>query len=151
MAVDLRRIAELGASSYLLMDLVACALGIAFFPATLAWSPLTCVPMVGDSLRQRIDEGLATSRYGVVILSPNFFSKPWPQAELDGLYSRQSASGQKVILPIWHHISKDEVTAASPLLAGMLALNTSLMSLDEIVKELLKVLRPQAETTEEPT
>lgn len=56
-----------------------------------------------------------------------------------------------MILPIWHHISNDEVTAASPLLTGMLALNTSLMSLDEIVKELLKVLRPKAETIEEPT
>jgi len=28
---------------------------------------------IGDSLRQKIDEGLANSRFGVVILSPSFF------------------------------------------------------------------------------
>jgi hypothetical protein len=39
---------------------------------------------VGDSLRRSIDHGLANSRWGVVVLSPNFFAKHWPQIELDG-------------------------------------------------------------------
>jgi histidyl-tRNA synthetase len=43
---------------------------------------------VGDSLRQKIDEGLARSRYGVVILSSQFFARPWPQAELSALFAR---------------------------------------------------------------
>lgn len=30
---------------------------------------------VGDSLRQSIDQGLANSRYGIVVLSPAFFAK----------------------------------------------------------------------------
>jgi TIR domain len=34
---------------------------------------------VGDSLRGKIDEGLAKSRYGIVILSHPFFAKRWPQ------------------------------------------------------------------------
>jgi hypothetical protein len=42
----------------------------------------------GDSLRQKIDEGLRSSRLGVVILSRSFFAKPWPRAELDALYTR---------------------------------------------------------------
>jgi hypothetical protein len=33
---------------------------------------------MGDSLRRKIDEGLARCRYGVVILSPTFLSKQWP-------------------------------------------------------------------------
>ena len=40
---------------------------------------------VGDSLRRSLDEGLSKSRFGVVILSPSFFKKEWPQKELDGL------------------------------------------------------------------
>jgi hypothetical protein len=40
---------------------------------------------VGDSLRQSIDRGLVNSRYGVVVLSPSFFAKNWPQYELNGL------------------------------------------------------------------
>jgi hypothetical protein len=75
---------------------------------------------VGDSLRRKIDEGLAASRYGVVVLSPNFFAKRWPQEELDGLYSKEVA-GVKVILPVWHNITADEVRNYSPLLAGRLA------------------------------
>jgi hypothetical protein len=62
---------------------------------------------LGDSLRQKIDEGLTTSEYGVVVLSRSFFAKNWPQAELDALFAREMA-GPKVILPIWHDITKDE-------------------------------------------
>ena len=44
---------------------------------------------LGDGLRRSIDRGLAESRYGVVILSPQFFAKSWPQRELDGLTTRE--------------------------------------------------------------
>lgn len=40
---------------------------------------------VGDSLRGKIEEGLANSRFGVVILSQAFFAKHWTKKELDGL------------------------------------------------------------------
>src|SRR5271157_3953610 len=36
---------------------------------------------VGDSLRQSIDRGLASSRFGIVVLSKHFFAKNWPQEE----------------------------------------------------------------------
>ena len=32
---------------------------------------------IGDSLRQKIDQGLANSRVGLVVLSPAFISKGW--------------------------------------------------------------------------
>src|SRR5262249_47919440 len=38
---------------------------------------------LGDRLRRKIEEGLRVSRYGVTILSENFFRKKWPQEELD--------------------------------------------------------------------
>ena len=40
---------------------------------------------IGDSLSESIDTGLASSRFGVVVLSRNFFSKPWARRELTGL------------------------------------------------------------------
>ena len=46
---------------------------------------------LGDRLREKIDEGLANCRYGVVVLSHSFFSKNWPQAELEGLFARCKA------------------------------------------------------------
>lgn len=96
---------------------------------------------VGDSLRRSIDRGLADSRFGVIILSPDFFRKEWPQAELDGLVAKQRASGSKVILPIWHRVTKDDVLAASPTLADLKALNTGVMTLVEIAEEIAAVAK----------
>src|SRR3546814_11969636 len=51
---------------------------------------------VGDSLRRKIDRGLSDSRFGVVLLSPDFFRKEWPQAELDGLVARERSEERRV-------------------------------------------------------
>lgn len=80
---------------------------------------------LGDSLRRKIDEGLSKCRYGVVILSPSFFQKDWPQRELDGLVARETASGEKAILPIWHKIDHSGVAAHSPTLADRVAAKSS--------------------------
>lgn len=79
---------------------------------------------VGDSLRKSIDSGLAKSQFGIVILSHSFFSKNWPQAELDGLFSRDMGV-KKVILPVWHKVTADEIKGYSPLLAAKSAAVTS--------------------------
>lgn len=95
---------------------------------------------VGDNLRRSIDNGLANSRYGLVVFSGAFFAKQWPQYELDGLVMREM-NGHKVILPIWHKVSKDEVLSYSPSLAGILALNSSMYSIEEIAAKLAEVLQ----------
>lgn len=95
---------------------------------------------VGDSLRRSIDKGLANSRFGIVVLSPSFFAKNWPQYELDGLVAKEM-NGEKTILPLWHKVSKDEVIHYSPTLADKFALNTAMNTIDEIVKKLGEVLK----------
>lgn len=96
---------------------------------------------IGDSLRRAIDNGLINSRYGIVVLSEAFFNKEWPQRELNGLFARE-VNGEKVILPIWHKISKDEVLKYSPIIADMLAINTSSFTIKEIAKQISdRVLR----------
>lgn len=97
---------------------------------------------VGQSIRQEIEKGIATARFGVIIVSPDFFKKQWTRAELDALFARKMDSGENLILPVWHHVSKDEVLAQSPLLAGVLALNSSLMTIDEMADEIASVARP---------
>src|SRR5438132_10177067 len=79
---------------------------------------------VGDSLSRAIDDGLARSRYGVVVISPSFLSKRWPEYELRGLVSMEIAKASR-ILPIWHNVSKEQVLAYSPTLADKVALMTS--------------------------
>lgn len=94
---------------------------------------------VGDSLRSKIDEGLRTSDYGVVVFSPNFFnpSKKWTAAEVDGLFSLETTT-RKIILPVWLNVGKTEVDAYSPMLSGRLGANAKdgLANLDSVVAEL---------------
>jgi hypothetical protein len=94
---------------------------------------------IGDSLRKKIDEGLKFSKYGIVVLSRDFFRKNWPEYELNGLVAREM-NGVRVILPIWHNVTRDEVLSFSPTLADKVALNTTAYSLVEIVNELKKLI-----------
>lgn len=96
----------------------------------------------GDSLRRTIDVGLRDSLFGVVTLSPEFFRKDWTQAELNGLVARERAHGHKVILPIWHRVTRDDVLASSPTLADKVALNSSVMTLVQMADAISAVVRP---------
>lgn len=93
---------------------------------------------IGDSLRGSIDKGLSESKYGIVILSKAFFKKEWPRKELDGLFSREDGK-DKVILPIWYEIEKEDVRKFSPILADKIAVSSK-DGLDKIVQEILRVI-----------
>ncbi len=95
---------------------------------------------VGDSLRRSIDAGLVRSKFGIVIFSPSFFAKNWPQYELDGLVEKEMA-GNKVILPLWHKVSKNEVMKYSPALADKVALNTAMYTIEELAKKLASAIK----------
>ena len=92
----------------------------------------------GDSIRQKIDEGLRNAYFGVVVLSPNFFERPWTNYELDGILQRD-LSGKGRLLPIWHRLTQDDVERHAPSLAGRLALSTASSTSDAIVQELLNL------------
>jgi hypothetical protein len=49
---------------------------------------------IGDSLRERIDEGLANSRFGVLIISPNFLRKQWPKREFNALWALEEGGAR---------------------------------------------------------
>lgn len=100
---------------------------------------------LGDSLRRSIDNGLAHARFGVVVISPHFLRKEWPQKELDGLVARE-IDGVKVILPILHDITPAEVRKVSPMLADRLAAMSS-DGVDAVADQILQVVRPDQQTS----
>jgi hypothetical protein len=69
--------------------------------------------VIGDSLVERINQGLVESRAGVVVLSPDFFSKPWPQEELGALVGMQ-VTGKGRVLPIWHGVDREFLAEKAP-------------------------------------
>jgi hypothetical protein len=94
---------------------------------------------IGDSLRRKIDMGLAKSRFGVVVMSKEFFRKGWTNYELDGIVTR-AVGGEQVLLPIWHNVTKKEVIEYSPSLADKLARSTATHTVEEIAAEIIGVI-----------
>lgn len=97
---------------------------------------------IGDSLRRKIDQGLSKSRFGIVVVSKSFIKKGWTNYELDGLMTR-AVSGQQMLLPIWHDITKQEVVDYSPSLADKVARNTSQETIEEIADEIAELIKHQ--------
>jgi hypothetical protein len=96
---------------------------------------------VGMSLRESIDSGLARSHYGIVVLSRNFFAKDWTHWELNGLMTKE-VGGVRVILPIWHNVTQEQVRNFSPLMADRVAAR-SVDGLDKVVEQLVRAVTPQ--------
>lgn len=80
---------------------------------------------MGDSLASKINDGLAHSRYGVVILSPAFLAKNWPMFELQTLVAIAASVGRKKLLPVWHGVSHDDLIARLPTIAGLVGVPSS--------------------------
>ena len=77
---------------------------------------------VGNSLREKIDEGLSQSLAGVVVLSESFFAKPWARAELGAIFSLD-LSRSRFLIPIWHGLNAADLLKRAPLLADRVAIH----------------------------
>ena len=96
---------------------------------------------IGDSLSQKIDEGLSRSKFGIVVLSDNFFKKPWAKRELSGLTSREMVEGKSLILPIWHRVNVQDIIRHSPPLADKKA-GSSSQGINALIRDLLHKIKP---------
>lgn len=96
---------------------------------------------LGDSISQQIDRGIANSRFGIVVVSPAFISRNWTQHELRALVSRDVDQDIR-ILPVWHGVTKKEVSDFSPSLADKVAIDTSQVDAMEAAIRILRTVRP---------
>ncbi len=95
---------------------------------------------LGDSLRRSLDDGIHRSKYGLVVLSKNFFIKKWTNLELDALITKFSGDN---VLPVWHNVSSEDVKKYSPILATFIGVKTS-DGLDAIVRKVREVVIPSS-------
>jgi len=95
----------------------------------------------GDSLSKSIDKGLSDSKFGLVVISPHFLKKPWPEYELRGLLSRE-IDEDRIILPVWHGVTRKQVLDFSPSLADKVALKTEGLSAKDVAMQILRQVRP---------
>jgi hypothetical protein len=89
---------------------------------------------VGDSIVDRVHEALEQADFGVLIVSPDFLEKDWPQQETRRLV-RSYIAGETRLLPVWHNVSYDDVHEKQPALDDIWAANTE-NGLRAVVREL---------------
>ena len=94
---------------------------------------------IGDSLSEKIEEGIRNCRYGVIILSKNLLSNDrWAKNELQSFRTKQVIENKKVILPVWHQITENDIKKVSYWLVDKLAGNTNdLSALSEQIKKFI--------------
>jgi hypothetical protein len=79
---------------------------------------------LGDSIYEKISEGIRECDFGVVVFSPSFLEKNWTQEEFNGLKALQTEK-RKIILPILHGLTIEQLRAKWPIEAGKLSINSS--------------------------
>lgn len=72
----------------------------------------------GDSITQKVNEGLKLSTYVIVILSPAFVDKNWPKRELNSVLNIEASTGNVRVLPllVGDEASKRQLLKEFPLL-----------------------------------
>ena len=99
----------------------------------------------GDNWKQMILEGTQKSEFAIIVISRTFFGREWTERELAELLARQNENKQKIVLPLLHGISLDELKEKYPELGDIQCISSDDYSRDEIVlflaKELIKRYR----------
>ena len=86
----------------------------------------------GDNWKNRIMEGVSKAEFAIIVISENFFGREWTEKELSDFLNRQNCNGQKIILPILHNITIEQLQEKYPAVADIQALYSSEYSCDEI-------------------
>ena len=94
---------------------------------------------LGDSLREHLDSAISKSRFAVVILSQAYVAKTWTNNELAAFFSLENKH-RRVILPVRHQITPEEVCRFSPMLADRLSVSTD-EGMDTVALRIVSVVR----------
>lgn len=99
----------------------------------------------GDKFKDKILEGTKKSEFAIIVISTNFFGREWTERELSQFLNRQNQNGQKLILPILHNISIEQLKEKYPSIADIQAIDSSKYTCDQIAllfaRQLIKRLK----------
>ncbi len=93
--------------------------------------------MLGTNMLREIDKGLAKSRAGIVLVTPNFLERIKGEGVADKELSALLAKDQ--LLPVVHQTTYDALRDVSPLLGSRSGLDTNEESIDEIVDKIAEL------------
>lgn len=101
----------------------------------------------GDKWKDRILDGVKQSEFAIIVISENFFDREWTEKELNEFLNRQNQNGQKIILPVVHNITMEQLRGKYPSIAEIQAINSQDYTCDQIAilfaAQLIKRLKVQ--------
>jgi hypothetical protein len=78
---------------------------------------------IGDSLRESIEDGIKNAKKCVLILTKNYLNNPgWGKKEFNSIFTREMIYNERIVLPIWFGVTKEDIYEYSPSLADTFAL-----------------------------
>lgn len=99
----------------------------------------------GDNWKNKILNGTQNSEFAIIVISENFFDREWTERELSEFLNRQNKNGQKLILPIIHNITAEELKNKYSSVADIQAIDSKQFTCDEIAlmfaKQFIKRLK----------
>lgn len=99
----------------------------------------------GDNWKEQILNGTKKAEFAIIVISENFFDCEWTERELSEFLNRQNRNGQKLILPIVHNITMQQLQEKYPNVADIQAIDSSKYNCDQIAllfaKQLIKRLK----------
>ncbi|HOD80760.1 MAG: TIR domain protein [Planctomycetes bacterium ADurb.Bin126] len=100
----------------------------------------------GDSITERVNEGLRRSRFVLVVFSTAFIKKNWAQRELKAALNQEASSGKVRVLPliVGSREEQCEILDKYPLLNDKLHISWD-DGVHEIIKALMARLKPNGE------
>lgn len=99
----------------------------------------------GDNWKERILNGTKKAEFAIIVISENFFDREWTERELSEFLNRQNRNGQKLILPIIHNITNEQLKSKYPNVADIQVIDSSDYNCDQIAllfaRQLIKRLK----------
>lgn len=91
---------------------------------------------VGDPLRESIERGIKECKKCIIVISKNFIDNAgWTKREFNSIFTREIFEKKRLVLPVWHGVTAEEIYEYSPSLLDVYALNWDIGE-DEVVKKL---------------
>lgn len=99
----------------------------------------------GDKWKDKLLEGTKKAEFAIIVISENFFDREWTERELVEFLNRQNRHGQKLILPILHNITVEQLKEKYPSIADIQAIDSAKYTCDHIAllfaRQLIKRLK----------
>jgi TIR domain len=99
----------------------------------------------GTAMIDKINDGLRSSRCGVIVASPHYFEKTYTKPELSALLNASMRDEARKVLPVLYQMSQDELFAVHPLLANHINIEAAKHDPSDIARMVAAAVTPQDE------